>query len=123
MSGIRGGKASLRLQLVNMISADLALLSLTLLFCAKRSIIQFCRPGVGIRSWNDNVGIVSSVTSSDSGEMCCIVYIGRWNCIMVAEMSSCRDMDPQNLVQWLFLQVVYSVYQYHSETINALQNR
>jgi len=42
-------------------------------------IIQFCRPGVGISSWNNNISIVSilehQISSSDSGEICCVGYI------------------------------------------------
>jgi len=45
-------------------------------------MIQFCRPGVDIRSWNDNMGIVSvlghQISSSDSVEICRIDYIRRW---------------------------------------------
>ena len=44
------------------------------------NIIQLCRPEVGLRSWDDNVGIVSvlehQISSSDSGEICCVDYIG-----------------------------------------------
>jgi len=45
-------------------------------------MIQFCRPRVGINSWNYDVHVIGilehQISRNNCGEICCIDYIRRW---------------------------------------------